>query len=449
MELQRKCQEKIRDWFLHDHRALLVKGARQVGKTHIIRRVLRELNCDYLEINLIETPAAVDILKQASTIDSLIIGLSTISGHTLHKGRSILFIDEVQRYREIVTRIKFWVDEGSFRYILSGSLLGIELTGIESAPVGYLHTIEMFPLDFLEFLQTSQVSTDVIGSLQECFNRRRPVMDAENDKMLELFTQYLLVGGMPAAVSIFAETRSLQRVLDVHRDIKSLYKLDFTQYEADDKKLLISGAYDLIPAELLKQNRRFIVSDIKKGLRYDRMQSTFLWLERAGVAISVYNATEVRIPLRLNEKQSLFKLYLADTGMLTSEYGMDTKRRLFSRDSRLNAGGIFENAVAQELFSREHRLYYYNSNRLGELDFVIEYEDSPLPIEVKSGKDYAIHSALSHCVHSSEYGIKEAFVFANCNVSQNDRITYLPVYMCMFVEKDSGKDLVIPQVTFR
>jgi predicted AAA+ superfamily ATPase len=347
----------------------------------------------------------------------------------------------------MITKIKFLVEEGSFRYVLSGSLLGVELTNLDSAPVGYMTTIEMFPLDFEEFLQITNIDDNIISSLRSSFENRTPVMDAVNQKMLDLFTRYLIVGGMPEAVSNFADNSNLNDVMRIHRDILSQYKLDFTQYETEDKRLLLTNAYELIPAELLKQNRRYIVTDLKKGLHFDRVQSTFLWLKNAGVALSVFNSTEPRIPLKLNEKSSLFKLYLADVGMLTSEYGMNTKSMLLTKNQNLNAGGIYENAIAQELYSKGFRLYYYNSNRLGELDFVIEYNNRALPIEVKSGKDYTIHSAMNNCLANSEYQMQEGIVFANCNVSRKGKVTYLPIYMVMFLQKDS-EQIVLDKIEF-
>lgn len=447
MELKRKCENEIRKWYEESSKALLIKGARQVGKTHLIRRVLRELGCDVFEVNLIETRGAVEVLRQAEDVDALILGLSTLSRQVLKKGKTVIFIDEIQKYKDMVTKIKFFVDEGSFRYVLSGSLLGIELTNLESAPVGYLKILEMFPLDFEEFLQITNINEDTIGSLRQSFLRREPVMDIVNTKMLEMFTRYLMVGGMPEAVSRFAETKNINDVMEIHRNISALYKLDFTQYEAEDRRLLLTNAYELISSELLKQNRRYIISDLRKGLHFDRIEGTFLWLIKSGVSLPVFNTTEPRIPLRINEKHSLFKLYFADVGMLTSEYGMQTKSKLLNGDSKLNAGGIYENAIAQELCAKGFSLCYYNSNRLGELDFVIEYDGNALPIEVKSGKDYTVHSAINNCLKNPEYEIKEAFVFANCNISRNKNITYLPAYMIMFLEKNNI-ELTLADIAF-
>lgn len=439
MYLKRKCGKVISDWFQSGTKqALLVKGARQVGKTRLIREVLKSEGADFFEINLIETPAAVKVLEQAASVDELAIGLSTLKKGKLQKGKTVIFIDEVQKYKEMVTKIKFLVDDGSFRYILSGSLLGIELTNLESAPVGYMSVLEMFPLDFEEFLQTTNIDQKIFQNLREAFMERNPVMDAVNDKMLDLFARYLAIGGMPQAVAAFAESRNVNDAMQIHSDIQKLYKMDFTQYEAEDKRLLISAAYDLIPSELLKQNKRYVVSDLKNGLHFERVENTFLWLKNSGVALPAFNSSEPRIPLKLNGKKNLFKLYFADVGLLTSEYGMATKNMLITKDERLNAGGIYENAVAQELVSKGFNLYYYNSNRLGELDFVIERDGRALPIEVKSGKDYTIHSAMTNCLNNKEYNMDEGIVFANCNVSKKDKITYLPIYMAMFLENDNS-----------
>lgn len=448
MKLYRKMSKKIRDWYNNSNKALLIKGARQVGKTHVIRETLDVMGCSYVEINLIATPEAVKILQEFNSINELIMGLSTLTEKPFIKGKTVIFIDEVQKYKDMVTKIKFLVDEGSFKYVLSGSLLGIEITNLESAPVGYMTTYEMYPLDFEEFLQITNISNDVIEHLKESFANRTPVMKAINEKMLSLFNQYLVVGGMPEAVSRFAETYNVNDVMAIHKDIIDLYKLDFTQYEAEDKRLILSHIYELVPAELLKQNRRFIVTDIKKGLHFNRVESSFLWLKNAGVVLPVYNATEPRIPLKLNEKQSLFKLYFSDVGMLTSIYGMNTKTMILSKDKNLNGGGIYENAVASELKNKGFDIYYYNSNRYGELDFAVEYQGKLLPIEVKSGKDYTLHSALNHCVNNLQYDIVEAFVFANCNVEKKGKITYLPVYMASFMETNNSRDYIIERIEF-
>ena len=372
------------------------------------------------------------------SVEDLIINLSTATNYSFTKGETILFIDEIQDAKDIVTRIKFWVDEGSFRYILSGSLLGVELKNLRSAPVGYLEEIKMFPLDFEEFLLASNVQPEVIAHLRDCFDNERSVSDLIHNKMMEHFRRYLIVGGMPEAVKEYINSGDINKVTEIQLSIIEMYKRDFTKYEAEDKKLMIISIYDLVPSQLLKQNRRFNYSDIKKGLRFERVESSFLWLASAGVVIPTYNATEPRISLNQNKKSSLVKLYCSDVGLLTSSYGNALRTKILIDDGKVNLGGIYENAVAQELNSHGFQTYFYNSHKNGELDFLIEKAASVIPIEVKSGKDYYVHSALTKTVANKEYEVEKAYVLSNYNVKTEGEIVYLPVYMTMFISDDAA-----------
>lgn len=436
--ISRKSETKIKNWIQDSKKALLVSGARQVGKTHSIRRCLDELGCDFLEINLIEQPELVPVIESSMSVEDLIINLSTATNYSFTKGETILFIDEIQEAKDIVTRIKFWVDEGSFRYILSGSLLGVELKNLRSAPVGYLEEIKMFPLDFEEFLLASNVQPEVIAHLRDCFDNERSVSDLIHNKMMEHFRRYLIVGGMPEAVKEYINSGDINKVTEIQLSIIEMYKRDFTKYEAEDKKLMIISIYDLVPSQLLKQNRRFNYSDIKKGLRFERVESSFLWLASAGVVIPTYNATEPRISLNQNKKSSLVKLYCSDVGLLTSSYGNALRTKILIDDGKVNLGGIYENAVAQELNSHGFQTYFYNSHKNGELDFLIEKAASVIPIEVKSGKDYYVHSALTKTVANKEYEVEKAYVLSNYNVKTEGEIVYLPVYMTMFISDDAA-----------
>lgn len=436
--ISRKSEIKIKNWIQDSKKALLVSGARQVGKTHSIRRCLDELGCDFLEINLIEQPELVPVIEASMSVEDLIINLSTATNYSFTKGETILFIDEIQEAKDIVTRIKFWVDEGSFRYILSGSLLGVELKNLRSAPVGYLEEIKMFPLDFEEFLLASKVQPEVIAHLRDCFDNERSVSDLIHNKMMEHFRRYLIVGGMPEAVKEYINSGDINKVTEIQLSIIEMYKRDFTKYEAKDKKLMIISIYDLVPSQLLKQNRRFNYSDIKKGLRFERAESSFLWLASAGVVIPTYNATEPRISLNQNKKSSLVKLYCSDVGLLTSSYGNALRTKILIDDGKVNLGGIYENAVAQELNSHGFQTYFYNSHKNGELDFLIEKAASVIPIEVKSGKDYYVHSALTKTVANKEYEVEKAYVLSNYNVKTEGEIVYLPVYMTMFISDDAA-----------
>lgn len=441
--LQRKIEKQIRTWIHNSHKALLIDGARQVGKTYIIRNVLEQENCDYIEFNLLETPQLISLLENSTTVDEMVTNLSLFTKKPFVKGRTFIFFDEIQEFKELSTRIKFWVDEGSFRYILSGSLLGVELRNIRSAPAGYLTTLTMYPLDFEEFLQIYHFTDSLRGLLKSCFEERRPVEESVHQRLMNIYCAYLCVGGMPAAVQKFSETRNLEDVMAEHNDIVLQYKKDFTRYETEDKKPYLTAIYDLIPAELNKNNKRFNYSDVKEGLRFSRSEDNFLWLADAGTALPVYNVAAPLIPLELNEKSSLFKLFLSDVGMLTTLYGRATKVQLLSDQKDLNNGALYENAVAQELKAHGFRLYYYNSKKLGELDFVIEYMGKVLPIEVKSGKNYKRHSAINNVMSITDYHLEQGFVFSNYNVSVEGKLVYYPVYMTMFLENN---DVSMPEI---
>ena len=433
--IQRKISNSIRDWFQDSGKhALLVSGARQVGKTFSIREALKDFGKDYLEVNLIEHPDAKPVFENSITVEDLMTGLSAVMAHSFIKGETIIFIDEAQELSDIVTKIKFWVDEGSFRYILSGSLLGIELKSLRSVPVGYLREIRMYPLDFEEFMIASGVVPETISEIKNCFKTRKPIMDVVHEKIMQHFIRYLIVGGMPEAVWEYVNSYDINKVDTIQKNIIEQYKLDFTKYEQHTKKLMLVSVYDQIPSQLLKQNKRFNLSDIKKGLRFERVEDSFLWLSSAGVAIPVYNATEPRISLSQNKKSSLLKLYASDVGLLTCMYGKSLRNSMLTGEGIINQGGIYENAVAQQLNTHGYNTFFYNSHKIGELDFVIEYENSIIPIEIKSGKDYYVHSALSKVIDNKEYNVKEAIIFANCNLEKQGKKTYMPVYMSTFLQ---------------
>ena len=339
------------------------------------------------------------------------------------------------------------VDEGAFRYIFSGSLLGIELKNIKSAPVGYMRTLTMYPMDFEEFLQLYNFTDELKEVLRKSFEQRIPINDALHEKLMQIFRMYLIVGGMPAAVKKFRETKDLEDVFAEHEDIITQYKKDFTKYETEEKRLYLTRIYDLIPAELNAKNKRFNFSDLQKGLRFERSEDDFIWLEKAGVAMSAYNTSEPIVPLQLNEKSSLFKFFLSDVGLLTSMYGKATKLKILNNEEDINCGAIYENVAAQELLAHKYKLFYYNTKSQGEVDLMIEYQGDVLPIEIKSGKTYQRHSALNNLLKIENYKIDQAFVFNNYNVEVKDKIVYYPIYMLMFINENEM--LQMPKVEIK
>ena len=434
--LKRKIEKDIEKWLDNSEKALLVYGVRQAGKTFIIRECLKRNECEYIEFNLINQPELVEILRDSTGIDDLILKLSLYSEKKIIPGKTIFFFDEIQRYKEIVTKIKFLVEDKRYRYILSGSLLGVEIVNLKSAPVGYLQTLNMYPMDFEEFLQIFSVDETIINNLRNCFLTKTKVDEIIHNKIMEMFNIYMIIGGMPAAVERYRNTENIDEVMEEHRAIIEQYKLDFTQYEEENRKLIITHIYELIPAELNEKNKRFMIADINKNLRYDRISDSFVWLWKSGVALGVFNTTEPTIPLMLNEKSALFKLFISDVGLLTTIYGKSCKLKIVNKEGDINKGAVFENVVAQELHAHGYPLYYYNSKKLGEIDFIVEQNGKSLPIEVKSGKAYNKHSALNNLLDVKEYGIEGAFIFTNDNVKIEGKLNYLPIYMVMFLRDE-------------
>lgn len=375
------------------------------------------------------------MFKDLSNTKDLLARLSLFTKQKLIKRDTLIFFDEVQICPEVITYIKFLVDEGSYNYILSGSLLGIEINDLRSVPVGYLTIKRMFPLTFREFALNLELNSSILENLETSFKEKKPVDDFIHKKMMELFRVYLVVGGMPAAVNRYIETNNLNEVIDIQNQIVNLYKKDITQYDKNNK-LAIAQIFELIAPRLNSQNKRFIIKDIKSGVKFDRYENSFLWLKDAGVALPVYNVETPKIPLKLSKSRSLFKLFMSDVGLLASEYSQGIQLKIISGDDKLNYGAIFENYIAQELTACEHDLYYYNNKKRGELDFLIEYDGEVLPIEVKSGKDYKVHRALSNIMDCGEFNLNRALIFNNSNLKVEGKLTYAPIYMAMFLKQE-------------
>ena len=436
----------MQNYLLNNKRALLVTGARQVGKTFTIRKVGKACFEHFVEVNFVERPEALKLFEEAEGTQDLLLRLSAFTNRKLVPGKTLIFFDEVQECKEMVTAVKFLVEEGSYKYVMSGSLLGVELNDLRSVPVGYLDEMEMYPLDLEEFANALGISDDVIAHLRECFEQRKPVDAFIHGRMLDLVRHYLLIGGMPAVVQKYLDTNNLKSVLEQQRGIIRTYKRDITKYDAGHK-LQIEEIYDLIPAELNAKNKRFTLKELGEKARFARYEGGLLWLNDAGVAIPTYNVEEPKVPLLLNKQRNLFKLFLNDVGLLAAMYGDNIQLRLLSGDNYINYGAVYENFVAQELnahgFANGHGLYYFNSKKQGELDFVIEYNGAVLPIEVKSGTNYERHRALSNVVKNEQYAVNQAFVFCQDNVSVREKAVYLPIYMLMFLDQPKLDDLIV------
>ena len=444
--LKRKAEKEIRRFLeSKDRKSLLVDGARQVGKSYLIEKLGREYFKNFIKIDFFSDALSRNIFTTSSNTDDIISRLSLLSDKKLEKGETLFFFDEVQECKEAVTAVKYLVQEGSYKYILSGSLLGIELYSVKSMPVGYMDSIEMFPLDFEEFCMANGVQESIITSLKDSFDNRTGVDEFIHEAMLRLFRLYLVVGGMPGVVVKYLEEKNIADAVREQENIIKRYKEDIVKYESIDKKLRITKAFDAIPGELNNINKRFVLNHLDSEAKADRYENTFEWLKAAGVAIPVYNAEEPVLPLRLSEKSTLFKLFLSDVGLLCSMYADSIQLRLLSGETDINYGAVYENFVSQEL--RAHgfeRLYYFKSRKQGEVDFLISRGNTVVPLVVKSGRDYTKHHALDRILSNPKYGLQSAIVFSNANVSIDGAIIYYPIYMLMFIQRE----VIPPDMTY-
>lgn len=441
--INRKLDLIIRDFYENlPKMALMLDGARQVGKTVAFRRYAEKYFTHYVEINFVKNEAAKSIFYNVSGVDDILLRLSSFARTKLVPGETFILLDEVQKCPECVTMIKFLVEDGRYTYGLTGSLLGVELKDIvRSYPVGFMDIIDVYPLDFEEFVNAVGVASTVLDHLRDCYEEKRPVDSFVHEQMMRLFQIYLVVGGMPAAVDKYINTNDLQKVSSEHDAILKLYKRDIAQYDPDEK-LYLNEIFDLIPSELNAKNKRFILKKLNENAKYKRYENSFLWLKNAGVAIPVFNVEEPRFPLLLNKQRNLFKLFQNDVGLLVTQLAKGAQLKILSGDVNINYGSIYENVVAQELLSHGYSsLYYFNSKKQGELDFLLETRDGRvLPVEVKSGKDYQLHSALTNVLGNEQYDIKQGIVLCNDNLSHDGNVLCVPIYMIMFLKQEGRID---------
>lgn len=433
--LKRKVMAEFAAWREErGSRAMLVAGARQVGKTYLIKEFLRAEYENVVEFDLVEQRDVLEAFDSSRNVDELFMAISAYAGQRLVPGRTAIFIDEVQKCKEAVTAIKYLVQREGYDYVLSGSLLGVELRGVRSLPVGYLRIVDMFPLDFEEFCWANGVGEDVLAEAKRCFEQHIPMFAPVHERLLSLFHHYLMVGGMPAAVAEFVANKDMGALRSIQDGIVRLYREDISQYAPDSEKLVIREIFDQIPSQLDSQSKRFTFSNVAPRGTYERYVNHVLWLVDAGVALPSISVTEPRHPLKLSENRSYFKLFLDDVGLLTCMCGMEVVKGILSDRLGVNYGSIYENAVAQELRAHGRDLHYFRHKGVGEVDFVCELGGGTvLPIEVKSGKSYKRHSALNNVLGSANYEIDRAIVLCEGNLSEDGCILYAPVYMAMFL----------------
>ncbi len=421
---------------------LLIDGARQVGKTYIIRHVGQKLFANYIEINMVADAEGDRLFANTRTIEDFYLQLSMIAGNKMgKKENTLVFIDEIQIYPHLLTMLKFLSQDGKYTYIASGSLLGVTLSETTSIPMGSIRKVRMFPLDFEEFLYANGMNEIVINALQSKFQKQESLDENMHNKMMDLFRKFLLVGGLPDAVNAFLETRNIQRVRGIQAEIHDYYAADASKYD-EERKLKIRRIYDLIPSNMENKKKRVVAQNIenRRGKTFSDYEDEFEYLISAGIALNVQAISNPKFPLTESEGKNLLKLYLNDVGILSGILYGNNIRAILDDVRSINLGSVYESVVASELIAHGHKLFYYDNRHKGEVDYLIDdYESlSAVPIEVKSGKDYTVHSALNGFVSNENYNIQKAFVLSNERViSHKGKITYLPIYFVIFFQNGS------------
>ena len=442
--LYRKIESLIEEHLKSDSKKiLLIDGARQIGKTYIINHVGKKLFENYIEINMIADSLGDRLFADTKTVEDFYLQVSMLEGDKMkNKENTLIFIDEIQAYPHLLTLLKFLKRDDKFTYIASGSLLGVTLSQTTSIPMGSIRTVRMFPLDFEEFLYANGMNEFVISSMRKKFERLEALDESTHNKIMDLFRKYLLVGGLPDAVNAYLETKNIQAVRDIQDEIHDYYAADASKYD-DEMKLKIRRIYDLIPSNMENKKKRVVVQNIenKRGKTFNNYADEFDYLISAGIALNVQAISNPTFPLIESTGKNLLKLYLNDVGILTGILYGNNIRAVLDDERSINLGSVYETVVASELIAHGHKLFYYDNRSKGEVDYLIDDYDSlsAVPIEVMSGKDYTVHSALNTFVQNEDYHIKKAFVVSNeRNVTQNGKITYIPIYYIMFFDADSN-----------
>lgn len=443
--LYRKIASKIESFLKSEKkRMLVVSGARQVGKSYIIREVGMRLYSNFIEVNMEEDKQSNRLFENARTVEDFMIALSTIAGAKMKDSeKTLVFIDEIQAYSHLLTLAKFLVEDGRFTYIASGSQLGIALKTTQSIPIGSIELLSMYPLDFEEFLIANGVGELLINEMRRKFEAKEVLNESLHMKVMDYFRKYLLVGGMPSAVNTYLSEHNMVSVRNIHRDINLLYKNDAAKYESESlRKLKIQRIYDMVPSNLEKVKKRIVAKDIelKKGKRMADYQDEFEYLISSGITLEVQAISKPSYPLVENSGKNLLKLYMSDIGLLTGILYHNDVLPIMNDKCGVNLGSVYENVVAQELKAHGFKLYYYDNKKNGEVDFLIDSVDlmSALPIEVKSGKDYYIHTALNNLLKVDEYKISNGIVFSNEEkVYNNGNVIYMPIYYVMFLRSSA------------
>ncbi len=439
--LKRKMYRFLLDWKSHKEKeCLLIKGARQTGKTFIVEQFGKNEYKSFVKINFLETPGLKAVFEGDLTADEIYKRMSAyLPGVRFTKGSTLIFLDEIQKCASARTALKFLAEDKRYDVIASGSLLGLhygqdadeEVKEVDSIPVGYERQVVMYSMDFEEFLWAYGYGQDTVDYLRSFYEKREKVPADLNEKFESILREYIVVGGMPEAVQKFVDTKDFNEVQTVQEKILASYDDDIANHAKGAEKVKIRACYDSLPRQLARENKKFKYSEVEKRASARKFKDSITWLKDSNLVNVCYNVYEPYLPLTANSKNDEFKLYVNDSGLLLAKYGMQTKLAVLTKKIQGNAkGGIYENVISEMLIKRGYNLFYYKTqNSSMELEFVIEKDGEVVPVEVKAGNT----STASLNSYLKEYRPSVAYKLIDGNIGESDHKITLPHYMAMFI----------------
>ena len=453
--LKRKIESVLSEWKNSKlKKPLVIKGIRQCGKTYIVRKFAKENYESVVYMNFILEPDKKTAFTGNIDVDTIILNLSAlIPNSRFINGKTCIILDEIQECREARTALKSFQMDGRFDVIATGSLLGVKgygksemdmEEGQDSIPVGYENVVEMYPLDFEEFLWANGINEKVVATVKSCFENETVVPDGIHKVMMELLYRYVIVGGLPDVVNTFLETKNIEQTYHVQRSLIAEYEDDMVKYAADEDKPRIRECFESIPKQLAKDNKKFQYSVVRKGARSAQYIGSIQWLEDAGIAKRCYNTKVTELPLEGNAVSDCFKLYTTDIGLLVSMLDYGTQADILKGNLLGYKGAIFENLIADFLCKSGQKLYYYQKDSGLELDFLVRYKSECVVIEVKakSGQTKSLKTVLKN---KNVYHINNAIKLGKYNVGREGEVLTIPLYMG-FLIKEKLADVIVPDI---
>lgn len=426
--MKRKILNDLMKWKENPHKKpLIIKGARQVGKTYIIREFAQEAYEDLVEINFERDLEFIDLFKKTHNPKDILQYLEVAFMDKNFNQNTLFFMDEIQACSDALTSLKFLAESFPCDIICSGSMLGVAIANSTSFPVGYIETWQMYPLSFMEFIEALGMKENVIQSLNDCLLNNLPVMEVLHNKMNDLFKEYMVVGGMPEVVNKYIETKSFKETLLVQRRIVSDYLNDMVKYADGSERIKVRECYQSIPLQLAKENKKFQYKLVKSGGNARYFDASLNWLRDSGLVNLTYRLKTISKPLEIHKESAVFKVYMADTGLLVSQFDESIIKELLSGNLGVFKGALYENIAAQILGMHERELYYFEPNTSSEIDFIIYYQGEICPLEIKAGRN-TVSKSFTNFVE--KYNSQYAFRLSQKNIgTSKEKVSYVPLYM--------------------